>query len=59
MADKAKIVKLNTDNNQNLAANYNIQGRPCLIIFKDGSEQKRIAGFKGENVIISELENYV
>lgn len=35
-AGKVKITKLNVDENQTTASNYNIRGVPTLILFKDG-----------------------
>jgi thioredoxin 1 len=50
-----KTVKLNTDENQDLASKYNIFGIPTLIIFKDGKEVKRQIGALPEE----ELEKIV
>ncbi len=41
---KLKVCKLNTDENQNIAAQYGIQGIPTLIIFKEGKEIGRTVG---------------
>jgi len=41
---KLKVCKLNTDENQNIAAQYGIQGIPTLIIFKEGKEVGRAVG---------------
>ncbi|MBA3063666.1 MAG: thioredoxin, partial [Atribacteria sp.] len=38
---KLKVCKLNTDENQNIAAQYGIQGIPTLIVFKEGQEVSR------------------
>jgi len=42
--DKLKVCKLNTDENQNIAAQYGIQGIPTLIVFKEGKEVGRTVG---------------
>lgn len=43
-ADKnIKIVKINVDENQSLAAKYNVRGIPCTLAIKDGAE---VAGSK-------------
>ncbi len=36
MAGAVKIVKLNVDHNQNIAAQYGIRSIPALMIFKQG-----------------------
>ena len=41
---KLKVCKLNTDENQNIAAQYGIQGIPTLIVFKEGKEIGRTVG---------------
>ena len=41
---KLKVCKLNTDENQHIAAQYGIQGIPTLIIFKEGKEVGRTVG---------------
>ena len=38
------VAKVNTDNNQALAARFNIMGIPTLILFKDGQPVERITG---------------
>jgi thioredoxin 1 len=39
-----KVVKLNTDDNTQTAAAYNVLSIPTLIIFKNGAEAKRVIG---------------
>ena len=41
---KAKVVKLNVDDNNNTAQRYGIRGIPTLILFKGGSEAERVVG---------------
>ena len=56
---KAKFVKLNTDDNPNIAGQYQVSGIPCLILFKDGQPVDRIVGYVPENVITSMLSKHV
>lgn len=42
--DSVTIVKLNVDDNQALASNYQIRGIPTLILFKNGDVDKKISG---------------
>jgi thioredoxin 1 len=42
--DQITIIKVNTDEKQNLANQYQISGIPTLILFKNGKEIKRSSG---------------
>lgn len=48
-ADKVKVVKLNSDENQDLSDKYQVRGLPTLILFRDGQEVDRKLGFQNEN----------
>ena len=41
---KVKIVKLNVDENQEIAVKYGIHSIPSLLLFKDGDEIARTVG---------------
>jgi thioredoxin 1 len=41
---KAKFVKVNTDENPDLASRYKITGIPTLIFFKDGQPKEQVVG---------------
>ena len=41
---KVKIVKVNVDDNQQLAMRFSVQAIPTLIIFKNGEAVDRIVG---------------
>jgi len=43
-AGKIKVVKLNTDENQNIAMTYEIRSIPTLSIFKDGQVVESVIG---------------
>lgn len=53
---KAKLVKLNTDDNPGLADPYGIQGIPTLLILKNGKEVDRIVGFGPKAAIKSKID---
>lgn len=42
--ERAKIVKLNVDDNAETSARYNIRGIPTLLLFKDGEVKDQIVG---------------
>ena len=41
---RARFLKLNSDNEQQLAGALNIRGIPTMILFKDGKEIDRVSG---------------
>ncbi len=41
---KVKVSKLNVDKNPEIAAEYNIQSIPSLVLFKKGKEINRVVG---------------
>ena len=52
---KAKIGKLDTDNNRNTAIKYNITAIPTIMIFKDGQLAKQFVGMVPESDIASAI----
>lgn len=42
--NKLKFAKLNVDDNQEIAVQYDVRGIPCMIIFNKGGELDRIIG---------------
>jgi thioredoxin 2 len=41
---QAQFLKVNTDSNQTLGAQYKIESIPTLILFKNGKEHDRVSG---------------
>ena len=50
-----KVCSIDTDQNENLARNYNIYSIPCIILFENGSEVKRNVGL----LSLDELKEFV
>jgi len=57
---KGKITfgKLNTDENHDIAARYQVQAIPTLLIFKDGKLADRKVGALPKKVLAGELTRY-
>ena len=47
--EEVKVLKVNVDENPELARKYGIMSIPCLILFDKGMELKRNVGFIPEN----------
>ena len=56
---RLKVVKLNTDENPNIAAQYGISGIPTLILFKGGEVVDRIVGFVPKSAITSMISKHL
>ena len=54
--DAIKVVKLNTDENQQTAMNYEILSIPTLILFKHGQVAKKVIGAYPKKRLEAELE---
>jgi thioredoxin 1 len=59
LAGQAKFVKLNTDENPEVAATYHISGIPTLILFKGGEVVDRIVGFVPKSAITSMISKHL
>ena len=56
---EVKFVKINVDDNSELARKYNISSIPCLIIFKDGVEVDRIIGGQNQEAIEERVKGFL
>ena len=52
---KAKVGKINVDENQDLAMKYNVMSIPTLVIFKEGREFKRFVGVRDKSELLNEF----
>ncbi len=52
---KANIVKINTDENPELAQSFGISSIPTLVLMKDGAEIERFVGVQPEAVLAQKL----
>ncbi|MBN2637714.1 MAG: thioredoxin [Bacteroidales bacterium] len=52
VSDKAKICKLDVQNNQKMAGELGIRNIPTILIFKDGEVVQRFVGVKTKPVLL-------
>jgi len=56
---KAKIGKMNVDENRDVPMKYGIRSIPTLLIFKDGEVVDKLVGAVPKNSITSKLEAHM
>ena len=56
---KAKIVKLNVDDNPSVTQRFGIKGIPTMIVFKGGKEAERIVGATNEDALKRIIEEQI
>jgi thioredoxin 1 len=54
--DNLRVVKLNVDENQQTAAQYDVMSIPTLIVFKNGQPAKKIIGAMPKKRLEQEIE---
>ncbi len=58
LADKVEIEKINVDENQEMAAKYQVMSIPTYIFTKDGKEQERIIGATQKDNFLKAIAKY-
>lgn len=56
---KAKVVKLNVDDNTLTSGKYNIKGIPTLLLFKNGVIKEQIVGNTTKDTISKMIDNHL
>ncbi len=59
LSDKLKVVKVNVDENPDLATSYGIQAIPTLLVFKDGNVVGEIVGYVSKKALRDKLEEVI
>lgn len=54
----ATVAKIDIDANQQLAAEYGVQGVPTLVLFADGQPAERLVGMQDEAQLRSVIETH-
>ena len=59
LGDKIRIVKIDVDQNSEIARRYNVQSVPTLMIFKQGEIKYRQTGVHTKPQLINVLLKYI
>ena len=58
-SSKIKIVKINTDEEPQLAMQYGVNSIPNMSVFQSGEVVKAIIGAKPKPILLKELEEFI
>jgi thioredoxin 1 len=58
LGDAVKIVKIDIDKNQPLAAKYEVRGVPTMLLFKNGKQLWRQSGVLQKNQLVDIIKQY-
>jgi len=56
---KIKVLKLNTDENSDIASRYQVMGIPTIMFFKDGTKLDQIVGVVPKQFLKAKIESYL
>jgi len=59
LKEKAKVVKVNIDDAQDLATKYGVMSIPTLLIFKNGDIVEQFVGAMSKEQLISKINTHV
>ena len=58
-ADKIRVVKVNVDDNPDVARRFSAMSIPTLLVFQDGEPVKRLVGARGNGALLEELAEFL
>ena len=59
LGNNVKFAKINTDDNLEMAKNYQVSGLPTLMVFKNGEAVERLVGLMPKTYIITNIEKHI
>lgn len=59
LSDTIKIIKIDVDKNQSIAAKYQVRGVPTMILFKNGEQLWRQSGVLQKSDIINIIKSKI
>ena len=57
LGDDVEVAKAKVDDNQERCAEYDIQGIPTILIFRDGEPIEELVGLQQEDALLSAVES--
>jgi len=59
VGDKVEIVKINTDENENISRKFRIMSIPALMVFLDGEEVEKTVGYRDADRLLELVKKYI
>ncbi|WJY90770.1 thioredoxin [Corynebacterium confusum] len=59
LGDKVGVVKVNVEEQRNLAAMFQIMSLPSVLIFNNGEKVEEFAGLRSKEDILSKINNHL
>ena len=59
LGEKAKVLKVNVDNNRDVSMKYNIRSVPTMVIFKNGEVVWRKPGVTSSKDLVEEVNKFL
>ena len=59
LAGKLKVVKVNVDENQKIAADYSIRSIPTMLVFKSGTVQEQMVGAMRKDMLLTKISKHL
>ncbi len=56
---QVKVVKLDVDNNQSIAMQYQVMGVPTLLLFQNGAVKERLTGYRPKKQIVKKVQSHI
>jgi thioredoxin 1 len=56
---KLKVVKVDVDENPEIAERYQVQSIPTLLLFQEGKAVERLIGAYPKQAMVSKIKNYL
>jgi len=57
--DKLTVVKVDVDENPELAAKYGVQSIPNMILFVNGTPSEQMIGFQNKDALMAKIAQYL